>query len=86
MFKQFLGDHMKKDRKDKFSMKVEVITGKGLHSESGVPVLRPVVLQTFEEEFSPSIACSIDENNSGQVVLSASEIWKWMNAQISEAM
>ena len=82
MSKQIFGDHTEKDYKDEITRKLEAVTGKGLRSDSGVPVLRLVVLQTFVEEFSPSIACSIDDNNSGKVVVSALEVLKWMGAQV----
>ena len=82
MSKQIFGDHTEKDYKDEITRKLEAVTGKGLRSDSGVPVLRLVVLQTFVEEFSPSIACPKNDNNSGRVVVSASEILK-MDGRIS---
>ena len=61
-----------------------MIPGKGIHSGNGISVLHPVVLQTFAEEFNPSVARMIDEYNRGKVVVSESEISKWMSAKDSE--
>jgi len=56
-----------------------IITGQGLHSESG-PVLFPAITHFLSNEFVPPLEIIPDANNPGRRIIPSSSIQEWVHA------
>jgi len=49
---------------------LEIITGRGLHSQDGEAVLKPAILTLFQKEYAHKYTCRVNKKNPGRLLVS----------------